>query len=442
MLNIAQLERDLEAKRQEGLTLLGKTMQAAEAEDRLWTEDETAAIEKITADGQAIQGKIARAKGTDAMRTELEKLAGSGQSAGAAAARGRVLPFKSMGQQWVEAEGMMPFFKAGGHRTSSVWRSPSVEVFDTVPGGLHATTLTTDPASGGDLIVPDYRPGILPLLFKPLVVADLLSSGTTDSNLISYMKETTFTNAAAAVAEGAAKPESALIFDATSDPVRKLAHWMPVTEEMLEDVSQIRSYIDARLRLGVQITEDDQLLNGDGVAPNILGLSKRPGLAAAYARVDPMTNAEAIYVQMMKIYWTSFLMPTGTVMHPANWAATALMKNSQGEYIAGGPFSSMITPTLWGLPVAVTPTQVANTALTGAFKVASQVFRKGGIRVEASNSHQDYFIKNLVAIRAEERLALAVYRPGAIGPVTALTGLPIPLADEPAATESTSKRKS
>jgi HK97 family phage major capsid protein len=76
---------------------------------------------------------------------------------------------------------------------------------------------------------------------------------------------------------------------------------------------------------------------------------------------------------------------------------------------------------LWGLPVAVTPAMTAGTALVGAYASAAQVFRKGGIRVEASNSHQDFFIKNLVAIRAEERLALAVYRPGAFGEVTGLT---------------------
>jgi HK97 family phage major capsid protein len=295
-----------------------------------------------------------------------------------------------------------------------------VELIDHGGHGFRADTITEDPASGGALIIPQYLPGIVPILFKRLVIADLMASGLTDSNAIIYMQETNWTSAAAPVLEGADKPESKLTFASVTDNVRKIAHWLPVSEEMLEDVAQIASYIDARLRLGVQIEEEDQLLNGTGVAPELLGLLLRPGLAAPYARVAPVTNSDAILTQMMTIFATSFLMPDGIVMNPANWAATILTKTTTGEYLTAGPFSPIQTPTMWGVPVAVTPSAVAGSALVGAFKQASQVFRKGGIRVEASNSHVDFFIKNLVAIRAEERLALAVYRPGAFGEVTGL----------------------
>ena len=253
------------------------------------------------------------------------------------------------------------------------------------------------------------------------MIADLFASGTTDSNVISYMQESTFTNAAAPVLEGGIKPESTLAFAAMSDPVRKIAHWLPVTEEMLEDVPQLRSYIDARLRLGVLIAEEDQLINGSGVAPQLLGLKNRVGLAPDVVRADPMTNADAYLQQTMAIFASSMFMPDGYVMHPSNWASTVMSKTSTGEYYTGGPFSPIQSPTLWGLPVAVTPAIPAGTGWVGAFKMGGQVFRKGGIRVEASNSHADFFIKNLVAIRAEERIALAIYRPGAFGEVTGLT---------------------
>ena len=210
-----------------------------------------------------------------------------------------------------------------------------------------------------------------------------------------------------------------------TDPVRKIAHWLPVTEEMLEDVAQIRSYIDARLRLGVQMEEEDQLLNGTGVAPNLLGLLKRAGLAADVVRADPETNADAIFRQMMAIYATSFLMPDGIVVNPTNWAATALLKTATGEYLGGGPFAPHPAADAVG-PAGLGHARASGRAprSVGAFKTGAQVFRKGGIRVEASNSHSDFFIKNLVAIRAEERLALAVYRPGGFGEVTGLTGAP------------------
>jgi HK97 family phage major capsid protein len=417
MSRVATLEREKQTKATEAAALVRSTMQRCDAENREMTDEERAPITKASAEIKDLEARIERLKGDETVAAQLETLA-SGLSSRAAAqasglfpVRGAGQPQLSMGQQFVHAEGY-EFFRQKGHRTSSAWRSPTIE--------LQAATLTSDPASGGSLIVPQYLPGIIPLPQRPLVVADLFAPGTTTSNAITYMVEKTFTNAAAAVAEGAAKPESALVFQALTEAVRKVAHWLPVTEEMLEDVAQISSYIDARLRLGVQLAEDDQLLNGDGVAPNLLGILHRVGLAAPIARVDPDNNADVLLKQAMAIFHTSYLMPDGFVLNPINWTATILMKNLQGQYLVAGPFAPIQSPTLWGLPVAVTPVMAAGVGLVGAFKSAAQIFRHGGIRVEASNSHQDFFVKNLVAIRAEERLAEAVYRPGAFGTVTAL----------------------
>jgi HK97 family phage major capsid protein len=113
-------------------------------------------------------------------------------------------------------------------------------------------------------------------------------------------------------------------------------------------------------------------------------------------------------------------MPDGVVINPANWQTIQLMKDANGQYYGSGPFAPAVQATIWGLPAVKTPTIAAGTALVGAFQSSAQVFRKGGIRVEASNSHNDFFQKNLVALRAEERLALAVYRPAAFGTVTGL----------------------
>jgi HK97 family phage major capsid protein len=420
MLNVAQLERDLEAKRRDAVALVERTIKACGDENRQMSDEEDAAIKAASQEVFDFKAKVDRAKAPDAYRAALDAITGP------AAQHPPVVPIrKSLGDQWAGNPDIADFFfKKQGHRTSSAWRSPSVELAVDWGNRFSAATLTTDPASGGALVIPQYLPGIMQRPTPRLVVADLLASGTTDSNLITYMVETAFTNAAAAVAEGAAKPESTLTFAPASEPVRKLAHWLPVTEEMLEDVPAIRSYIDARLRLGVEIEEEDQLVNGDGTAPNISGILDRAGLGAAVARGAAESNADAIFRQIMTLYGASYIMSDGIVMNPADWVSTVSTKTQQGNYLTAGPFSPIQSPTLWGLPVAVTPAIVAATSLVGAFKQAAQVFRKGGIRVEASNSHQDYFIKNLVAIRAEERLALAVYRPGAFGTVTGL-GLPV-----------------
>ena len=415
-MNIAALERDYEKAASAAKDLYKKQSEQAEQEKRERTKEEFAEVEKLMTQAKGLRAKITSLTDERAMADEIEKLVGSVKTEQkpepAASPENET---RSMGQQWIESAAGK-FFVEGRHRESQSWKSPSVE--------LHAATLTTtggSPGSGGDLIIPDFRPGILPLLFKRLVVADLIAGGRTTSNSIVYMKESTFTNAADVVAETVAKPESTLIFDQATDPVRKIAHWLPVSEEMLEDVPAIRSYIDARLRLGVELKEEDQLLNGSGSGENIRGLMNRTGLATTVVSGGSpgSSNADAIFTQMFSgIAFTAFIQPDGIIMNPTNWSAIALSKNADDQYYAGGPFNTPPIPRLWGLPVVLTPSIAAGTALVGAFRSAAQVFRKGGIRVEASNSHSDFFVTNKVAIRAEERLALAVYRPAAFGKVT------------------------
>jgi HK97 family phage major capsid protein len=419
-MNIALLERELAAKQSAAKDLFSKHTKAADAAGREMTDDERGEVQKALDDANGIKGQIARAKSDDAMRAEVDRIIGVQEKHAQAvadqtreAAKGR----KSMGQQFVESAAM-DFLKTRRHHGSGMWQTPSVE--------LHATTITSDdgsPGSGGDLIVPQYLPGVkVPLLFRRLVVADLLAPGTTDSNAIIYMQETVFTNAADTVAEGAIKPESTLIFDKVTETIHKIAHWIPITDEMLEDVSYIRSYVDGRLRLGVMMAEEDKLLNGAASPDEINGLLNRTGLRTAeVAGGSPDSpNADAVFRQMMGIFTDSFIMPDGIVMNPSNWQTIQLMKDTSGAYMGGGPFGLPPAPRLWGLPVVVTPAITTGTALVGAFGSQAQIFRKGGIQVAVSNSHSDFFIRNLTAIRAEERLGLAVYRPSAFGTVTGL----------------------
>jgi HK97 family phage major capsid protein len=428
-MKLAQLETDLAAVVTKATALINDiTHRCDEAvvtnadgsstTGRPMTDEEKQQINAVLAEGATIKTKIDGMRGDAELRSRIETLTGGNRQPTGPAA---LTPAerRTIGQQFVQDANVSQFFRNGLHRRSATWASPAV---DCLP--MRATTLTEDPASGGKLIIPQYLPGIVPVLFKRLMIADLMASGTATSNAIIYMIETAYTNAAAPTAEGAAKPESALTFDQHTDPVAKIAHWLPVTEELLEDAPAIQSYIDARLTLGVQLAEEDQLLNGNGTPPNIMGVMNRVGLATPVVRngaaTPPETNVDAILRQITAIATTAFVYPDGVVVNPTNWFTIVTAKTTTGEYYGMGPFGTLPYASVWGTPVAVTPSIAVNTALVGAFGTMSQVFRRGGIRVEASNSHQDFFIKNLVAIRAEERLALAVFRPGAFGKVTGL----------------------
>jgi len=428
-MTLAQLETDLRQKKEQARSLIDATslkcrdhvVRPASGSDpavtgRLMTAEERSAIDNVLGEAEAIQTRINGMQSDANLLARLDQITGGGRPAApaSAAAAGAARRRISLGSQFVQSAEFLSFIKAQGHRRAGAWSSPTFESSDSLL--VLGTTLTEDPASGGALIPPDRQTGILELRTRRLVVADLIAPGTTDSNLIQYTKEKTFTNAADAVKEGAVKPESALTFEAASSPVRKLAHWIPVSEEMLEDFAQTRSIIDARLTLGLELKEEDELLNGSGVDPHILGLNMLTGLTP----VQPLgsdTIADAMLKQITKIATTTFIYPDGFVMNPADWLTVAIAKNSQGNYMGAGPFAAPQSPMLWGLPGAVTPAEAAGEALVGGFRSAAQVFRKGGIRIEATNSHQDFFIKNLVAIRGEERLALAVYREAAFGKV-------------------------
>lgn len=327
---------------------------------------------------------------------------------------------KSMGQQFIESAGYKGLLD---HGLKGNWTSGDVEVKTTLTEGT-----TAAPGGGYQLTqgTPMQLPGIQQINFRQLTIADLFPSGTTNSPLIRYLVETAVTNAAAAVAEGGLKPESALSFGKVDGTLHKLATFLPVSDEMLEDFAQIRSYIDARLALFIKLTEESQLLTGDGTGANLVGLLNRAGLATSIAKGTAPSVAgdnamDAVYRQITAIRTAQFLEPDAIAIDPLGWQNITLAKNGQGAYYANGPFMDTQTPQLWGKRVAVTPAMAATTALVGAFQQGGQIFRKGGITVEASNSHADFFQRNLTAIRAEERLELAVYRPGAFGTVTNLT---------------------
>jgi HK97 family phage major capsid protein len=402
---------------QAAIDLAATLMTAAETDKRELTADERAKVDEHLAKARDLKSQLTRTTELATLQDDLRALVA--KNVGPSLDDVTATRVGSFGAQWV-ASIAHEFIKAG-HARGGAWATPSVD--------LVAATLTEDPASGGKLLVPQYQPGMQPLPLAPPTIIDLLAKASTDATSIVYMVEKTMVNAAAPVAEGGLKPESTLTFDSVTDAVKKIATWLPVSEEMLADVAQIQSYIDGRLRQFVAIALEEQVISGDGVGPALLGITKRPGLAPPVARGAAELNAIAIYRQIVEIMTTSFLMPDGIVLSPRAWASCVTAQNAQGVFYGPGMFSGLPSPSLWGLPVALSTRLEAETdGLVGAFKQGAQLWLRSAITVQATNSHADFFIKNLVAIRAEQRAALAVYRPGAFGLVTGLDVLGAPAA--------------
>lgn len=283
---------------------------------------------------------------------------------------------------------------------------------ETGPIQIEAKAVVSEAVSGA-IVAPDYQPGILPILTQPLRVADLIAQGTTSSNLVRYMQEEAETNAAAGVHESGLKPEASMTFETVDAAVKKIAVFLPITDEMLEDVPALQSYINGRLSLFVKIEEERQLLHGSG-GDQLSGiLGQIPGdNQGVTSDVADAQAADHIFAAITVVR-DSFIEPDAVVINNDDWATVQLLKDSQGRYLGAGPFNTPVTPNIWGKPVAVTAAMDAGTALVGAFQSGAQVFRKGGLTLESSNSHADFFQRNKTAIRVEERLALAVYRPAA-----------------------------
>lgn len=397
--------------------LAAGVMKRADEEARELSAEERDEVDKALGEARSLKARLGRAEDNDKLQEEISALLAEGRKAVPAATSTALTVvgtggIKSPGRQWVESAAM-EYFRQGRHRGLAAWHTDPVEIV--------AATLTEDAASGGALVQTQQLAGIQSIPVQPPRVADLFAQGTTTSASITYLIEETETNAADAVAEGAAKPESALTFDSVVAAICKVATWLPVSEEMLADVDQIQSYINSRLMLFVAIAMDRECLSGSGTPPHMRGILNTTGLATTVAAGTTESNADAIFRSLMTVMGESMLMPDAVVLHPSDWAKAVLAKNSTGDYLAAGaPFASLPSPSLWGVPVVNTTAMTQGTGLTGAFKAGGQFWKRSGITVQASNSHSDYFVKNLVAIRAEQRALLTVYRPKAFGKVTGL----------------------
>lgn len=266
--------------------------------------------------------------------------------------------------------------------------------------------------SAGTSLVPGHRvPGIVAPPNRQFTIRDLLAPGTTTQSSVEFVRETGFTNNARPVTEGTTKPTSDITFNLYTAPVRTLAHIFKASRQIMDDAPALASYINARGTYGLKYVEENQLLNGNGVGENINGLLPQATSFAPAFNASDETPIDRLRLAALQVVLAEYP-ATGFVLNPIDWARIELTKDKEGRYIVGNA-QSPIGPSLWGVPVVQTQAMAAGEFLTGAFNMGAQIFDRMGVEVLLSTEDGTNVQTNMVTIRVEERLALAVYRPAA-----------------------------
>lgn len=264
----------------------------------------------------------------------------------------------------------------------------------------------------GTIVAPDRLPGIDQQPKQRLFIRDLIAPGRTESNTIYWVQQTGFTNNAATVAENTKKPYSDITFAEKITPVRTIAHLFKAAKQILDDMPQLQSTIDAELRYGLKYVEEQEILFGDGTGTHLNGIVPQASAYAAAFSVANQSGIDDLRLAMLQAQLARFP-ASGHVLHFIDWAKIELTKDSLGRYILANP-AALTGPTLWGLPVVATEAAAfQGKFLTGAFNAGAQIFDREDANVVISTENADDFEKNMISIRCEERLALAVKRPEA-----------------------------
>ncbi|MDA2936826.1 phage major capsid protein [Acidobacteria bacterium AH-259-A15] len=260
-------------------------------------------------------------------------------------------------------------------------------------------------------------PGFVEAVTRPVQVLDIIPMGRTGNEAIKYMEETTRTHAAAEKAEGAAFAESTFVFTEKSSNVEKITDSVPVTDEQLEDVNQVESYLNGRVTFGLRQRLDSQVINGDGIAPNLKGILNVAGIQTQAKGADP--TPDTVYKGITKILVTGRAIATHIIMHPNDWQQIRLLRTADGIYIWGSPADAG-PERIWGLPLVKADLIAEGTGLVGSFQSAwISLFERRGVDVQVGYTGTQ-FVQGKRTIRADMRFGFVVFRPAAFASLTGI----------------------
>ena len=404
----------IDAKR--SMAELGTKAKAVQDDTSLTNAEKMVRLDALTADLKGYSDTIA-------VHEHAARLMAGGEAAPEVKAESNV-ETRSFGAQVTNSAGYKGLV---GNRAPGASAAVELKAANPINEGI-IPAFSGGAGQGGQLVAPQFLPGIVPLLFQPLTVADLLASGSTTSASLTYVIEAAFQDLTGTVLEKGTIPQLDLTLARRQDNVSKVANLAKVTDEMFQDAEQFTAYLQNRMTFGLNRKVEQQLLSGSGTAPDMQGILNRPGLAPAIVTAVGLTAVKAmegIFNQITFLRTNSFVEPDAIVIHPNDFQTIRLGKDTAGQYFGGGPFTGAYgqpgpsnVSSIWGVKTVITTAITQGTILLGGFQECGQVFSREGITLEMTNSNVDDFQTGLVSLRAITRKALAVYRPAGFGTVT------------------------
>ncbi|WP_427018589.1 phage major capsid protein [Pseudarthrobacter sp. P1] len=296
------------------------------------------------------------------------------------------------------------------------------EAFLSIKGGgnfraeLGMKDAASSTATAGQL--PPQLIGLVDKRFEPSRILDHLLTTSTSAPSVEFLIHSANSANAAAVAAGAAMPESSLTTTQAILKLEKIGIYTTLTDELIADYSTFRDYVSVELQRQIVDAENAALLNGSGTSPQIRGLLNTSGVLTRAKGTD--SNLDVIEQGIMDLRTgSSFCEPDALIVSPQTWSIIRRAKNTQGNYILGDPGQSTVND-VWGIPVVQTTQIAAGTAVLANLHIAATAFIRQGVTLEMTNSGGTDFESGKVKVRATERLTLGVQRPSAVNILTAL----------------------
>jgi len=386
---VKEIKESLEAQLKEGFGSLQKKYDAAISD-----------IEKGNSVAADLKGQIENAKG------EIERVIEQVQKLEEKGVKLRNGPG--------DKKSFIDFVKGNDDFKSMTSKKQDKAEIEITKGDMASMTEMKVTSSG--LVVPQYDPIIQDVPRQNLVIRDLIPSTPVTGTSFTYFKELLHTLGAGMVAEGGLKPTSSVTFEPKTDNVKKIAVWMPITDEALDDVPQLYAYIQELLRYDLKLTEEGQILKGDGAGQNLNGVMTQATIFDAALSKAGDTAIDTVRRAIYQVRKQSKRAADAVVMSDLDWMNIELQKDADNRYLFAN-LQGLVTPILWGRPVVASDSMdegdgdaIGGEFLTGSFAQGARIYDRMAFTIKVGMINDD-FVRNQRVVLVEERLGLAVRRP-------------------------------